>query len=1337
MKEINYNIGLDIGTNSVGWAVTDENTRLIKHKGKNMWGVDLFEKGDTASGRRTYRSTRRRLNRRKQRIVKLQEIFAKDISDIDESFFIRLKESFLWTEDTSTFSPSILFNDKNYKDKDYYKDYPTIYHLRKDLMDTKEKRDIRLVYLAIHNILKYRGNFLYGKGDFSSISGNIDEEIEFIFSSLFDDYQTLDIDIEKIKEILSSNQKKANKQDLLKNLLSTKDKDIKRKIDEIIKTVLGYKFNLEKIFELNGEEKIKSISFKDDNDEITIEEKLGEQIEVFNSLKNVYSWVVLEELLGDIEPQKSQKSQESQESQESQDKTISNAMAGKYKNHEDDLKMLKKLIKDICKNEYNSIFRQEGNKASYGSYIKNTSKYTLEDFNKNIKKILDRYPDAKKHKYYDKIYERLNENKFLEKVNTTDNGTIPYQLHKIELEKIIDNQSKHYPFLEQNRELLVKILESRLPYYIGPLNRSSEFAWNIPIENVEKDEKIYPWNYEKFIDIDETAEEFIKSMTNKCTYLIEKDVLPRYSLLYCEFILLNELNKIKINDTFLDKYTKKEIINEIFKTKKVVKTKDIENWIRKNPNGFIKSPTDEIKIEGTQGENELAASLSSYYDFKEIFGTVDEDNIEMIEEIINWITIFEDKSILKRKITNKYKLNENAIEKILKLNYSGWARLSKKLIDGLRVQNTSEYCAYSIIEIMRVTNYNFMQIINDKKFGFKEMIDLENPIMEKEKIEYEDIKKLQGSPAIKRGIWETVKIIDEIVKIMGREPLNIFIEFAREDQESNRTISRIDRMKKIYDEIKKDVSLHNDKVYKELEQFKKSNSKLDARAVYLYFTQNGKCMYTGESLNLEDLNKYQIDHIIPRSYIKDDSFDNLVLVTSTSNQDKRDNLLISQEVQKRQKYYWDNLYKYGLISKKKYENLNKTSIPDKQLMGFINRQLVETRQISKHIVDLLSDAYKDTNIMAIKAKLTSDYRKQYDLYKNRNINDLHHAHDAFIASMIGNFIIRRYPKLEDEINIKKYIKRFKNSNMHKNKKNKYGFILSSMNKDYSEYELEWKKDEEIKYTQDVLEYKDYFITKKVEEQSGMFFKEIIHPKNTSNTQIPIKKGLDPKKYGGYMSIQASYYVAFEYLKDNKKVKTIIGIPRMDKEKVEEIGLENYIIQKENIKNTNAFKILKSKIKRYQLVEYKGQNIYLISSQELQNATQLIIDNKYKELLFKVEKESRNIEGNEKEYFENLMIDFYDYFIEKINRHYPLYNNLSEQIKDSRKDFAKFDFDTKIEFIRELLNITKADSQRGRFKKFKTKIKTDEGGRLKRQWKVEDMIFIDRSITGLFERRYKL
>ena len=43
-----YYIGLDLGTSSVGWAVTDENYHLMKKHGKDMWGIREFDEAETA-----------------------------------------------------------------------------------------------------------------------------------------------------------------------------------------------------------------------------------------------------------------------------------------------------------------------------------------------------------------------------------------------------------------------------------------------------------------------------------------------------------------------------------------------------------------------------------------------------------------------------------------------------------------------------------------------------------------------------------------------------------------------------------------------------------------------------------------------------------------------------------------------------------------------------------------------------------------------------------------------------------------------------------------------------------------------------------------------------------------------------------------------------------------------------------------------------------------------------------------------------------------------------------------------------------------------------------------
>ena len=86
-----YNLGLDIGTNSVGWAVVDENNQIVKNGGKALWGVRMFDEAQSAKETRIYRNSRRRIVRRNQRLLLLQKEFYDEIIKVDQTFFSKIK----------------------------------------------------------------------------------------------------------------------------------------------------------------------------------------------------------------------------------------------------------------------------------------------------------------------------------------------------------------------------------------------------------------------------------------------------------------------------------------------------------------------------------------------------------------------------------------------------------------------------------------------------------------------------------------------------------------------------------------------------------------------------------------------------------------------------------------------------------------------------------------------------------------------------------------------------------------------------------------------------------------------------------------------------------------------------------------------------------------------------------------------------------------------------------------------------------------------------------------------------------------------------------------------
>jgi len=279
MENKQYYIGLDVGTNSVGWAVTDTSYNLLRAKGKDMWGARLFDEAKTAVERRTKRTSRRRSEREKARKAMLKELFADEINKIDSSFFIRLEESKFFLDDRSENNRQryTLFNDATFTDKDYYEKYKTIFHLRSDLINSGEKFDVRLVFLAILNLFSHRGHFLNAslKGD-----GDI-QGMDVFYNDLYETCEEFEIDLPQIsnidnfEKILSQKGKSRTKilEELSEELSISKKEKIKY---AILKLICGMKIKVADIYsdeDIQDEDKKKDFGFRESN----YEKSLGSQ----------------------------------------------------------------------------------------------------------------------------------------------------------------------------------------------------------------------------------------------------------------------------------------------------------------------------------------------------------------------------------------------------------------------------------------------------------------------------------------------------------------------------------------------------------------------------------------------------------------------------------------------------------------------------------------------------------------------------------------------------------------------------------------------------------------------------------------------------------------------------------------------------------------------------------------------------------------------------------------------------------------------------------------------------------------------------------------------------
>ncbi|MCF0141434.1 MAG: type II CRISPR RNA-guided endonuclease Cas9, partial [Mogibacterium sp.] len=1003
-----YYLGLDVGTNSIGYAVTDTEYNLIKKHGEPMWGAHVFEEGSQSAERRGFRTARRRLNRRQQRVLLTQEIFAREISKVDEKFFVRIKESSLYREDKMSQDEFTLFNDNNYTDADYAKQYPTIHHLIAELMSSKEQHDPRLVYLAVSWIMAHRGHFLNDVD-----KNNIDNVLNL--ENTYNDFTTYLNEIEPdsclitdgidgfagaLKKKLGITKKEKELYELLNNGKKPKATEDTAISDEImIKLLCGGKSEAAKLFPKKTFDNKISISLNVAEDVFaqTLAE-LDEDTELLLKLKAIYDWSLLVEIL---------KGRTS----------LSEAKVEVYEQHKKDLKFLKQFIKKYLPENYNEIFRNPKNdkEKNYVAYSYNTknanvipkSKASKEEFCDYIKKIVkDVSPENKDAEAYADMMERLDRYSFMPKQVDGDNRVIPYQLYYDELKKILDNAKAYLTFLNEeddgisNIDKLLGIFEFRIPYYVGPLNPStSEFAWM----KRKAEGPILPWNFEEKVDLDASEEAFIRRMTNKCTYLPGEDVLPKNSLLYSKFTVLNEINNIKINGISIDSTTKQEIY-KLFENNKKVTVKRIKDYLASNGllgNGDVISGLD-ITIK---------SSLKSYHDFKRLLtsGKLSEFDVE---KIITRLTYSEDKIRSKKWLRANFKLPDEDIEYISKLKYNDFGRVSEKLLNGIEGVNkeTGEFC--TVIGELWNTSNNLMEIIaSNEKYDFIDKItEFAEEYYGSSKRTTDDIlSEMYISNAVKRPIFRTLDIVNDIRKATRGEPKKIFIEMARGGGEAGkRTKSRRDSITEYYSNLDKDEVRE---LSKQLEG--KSDNELQSEMLFLYFMQLGRSLYSGKPIDIEKLKTdiYNVDHIYPQSKVKDDSFNNKALVLSTENGEKGDKYPISGDIQNKMLGFWKHLKDKGLMSEEKYKRLTRNNpFTEAEQMGFINRQLVETRQSTKALATILKNKFPNSEIVYVKAGLVSEFRKFAGITKCRQVNDLHHAKDAYLNVVVGNVYSSKFTK---------------------------------------------------------------------------------------------------------------------------------------------------------------------------------------------------------------------------------------------------------------------------------------------------------------------------------------
>lgn len=1209
-----YYLGLTLDDTSIGWALTDPAYNILRASRKDAWGTRLFSAAETAEKARAARMARRTLRRKHRNIAFLRQVFEKEINKVDPLFFKRMDESKLYLDDRSADNQqkNALFNDPGFDDKDYFKQYPTIYHLKKDLMTSKEPRDIRLVYLALLHYFKHRGHF-YAKA-ISADNGVVD--IAEAYAALqenaaFDGIDLPEVDAEKlIATLCDTKHSPSVVEKSLEKLLGAQKPEVK----ELCKLMCGLTGRVDKIFadKLDNAEEAVKLSFTSetaDDDLAALNDILnGDAMRILELAQSINNARQLREILGN-------------------EKYYTYAQISSYEEHKHDKYMLKTVLHKYNQDAYRKMF-YEDIPASYAGYVNqnNSDKHnkkrrlfddakayaarSQESFYKNVTEVLENLPEeAQNDPLVQTILERIKTKAFMPKQRTRANAIVPNQLMAAEFKLVVENASNYLPFLNikdqeyglSAKDKLIQLFSFTIPYYIGPVGQAndkpSRFAWSV--YRPGKGGALYPWNLEEKIDLNRSAKMFINNLVGHCTYLPAQKVLPRGSMLYERYIVLNDLNSIKVKGKKISVEAKQRLYNDLYLKGSKVTHKAITNHLEKI-GAATKEDLSSLTYAGSY--NGPTCFLSSLGKFKNIFS--DEfigSYYDVLEDVIFLSTVFGDgsKDRLREELYGKYGnlFSQEVIEKLLKLSFTGWGNFSKEFLtlEGKAEGNKEEgdFGNRSIIDMMWLTN-NTLQELLYSGYSYEnkiEQLNKDSKFKSLEEWDIEDLNRQYIHVTLRKALWQARSIILDVERIMGYPPAKIFVQRAKGGQPPKKT-NRKKELLALY----KDVHDSERNWIAEIEA--KSEADFRSRKTYLYYLQMGRCMYTGKKISLEDLNtsKYDRDHIYPKSKTDDNSITNLVLVDQDFNREKSDEYPISKEIRENMKDFWKDLLDLGFMSKEKYERLvRETNLSEDELATFINRRMKDTRPGTKTAYKLLKMAYKntDTEVIFTNSSLVADFRSQYQMQESTIVNNLYPAHDAYLNIVCGNVF---HTKFSADTHLYLY----------KNRSKKRSYNLSRMyDRDVLDGTLiVWKAEDEetgeagtIDKVRQMISKTSALITKMPEHVDAELFNETLYSKkmvtkgNDPSIYIPLKTGLDPMKYGGKRSAKAEYYALCDYTKETKsgseKIRALIPVLllwEIDPKKEGEKKRLAKLIQESLNKKSKKARITKVKVVEYPIYQ---------------------------------------------------------------------------------------------------------------------------------------------------------
>ena len=380
----------------------------------------------------------------------------------------------------------------------------------------------------------------------------------------------------------------------------------------------------------------------------------------------------------------------------------------------------------------------------------------------------------------------------------------------------------------------------------------------------------------------------------------------------------------------------------------------------------------------------------------------------------------------------------------------------------------------------------------------------------------------------------------------------------------------------------------------------------------------------------------------------------------------------------------------------------------------------------------------------------------FDFTKVRELNDSHHAKDAYLNIVAGNVYNTKFTE--------KPYRYLKDTKENYDVKKIYNYNIKNA----------WDKEKSLEIVKKNMEKNTVNITRFIQEEKGQLFNLTIKKKGkTTNEIVPIKPkcytGNNEKlneKYGYFQSLEPAYFLFVEHKEKNKLTRSFERITLVDINKIKEKSdLIEYLIK---IKGLIEPKIIK-KIYKKQCILIDGFPYLLTGltsdkNLELKNNKPLYLEKEYEKILKNSIRFYEDNFGNSEEKYKYIFLKkkdrfekqetitsvkeryntqfdkMYDKFLEKLNsKEYKKYMNSQKYqiLLEKKKDFLKLNLLDKAYTLRAFLKLFTNETN-GDFSKLKLSATLGRlNGKSSNAISKNELYLFEESITGLFAKKIKL